>query len=174
MRWDTAFLFVSLFNDGAISSTLLSGCCIDWCRFPASSPCHSQLLAQCGLSHVLGVWLQNYSTTEPHLPLPMVAVQVIMPLILFSFQHKHLEWVVTSQRKWIITFLWMFLLHAFAIQWLLKCQQFKIFLRSSLILILSASKWLGQIIDLNKYSVPSYNIKCNTPYSKLGMTDSSK
>lgn len=56
---------------------------------------------------------------ERCLLLTMVAIQVIMLLILFMFQHKHLKWNVHQPEKFnhnIFSGIFLFLL--FAVQWL--------------------------------------------------------
>lgn len=60
----------------------------------------NELLAQHSLSHVWNVCLQNYiAKWTVHLPLTMVATQVIMLLILFMFQYKCFKWNVRQPEK---------------------------------------------------------------------------
>lgn len=67
--------------------------------FQRAALADDQLLARHSMSHVLGVWPPACRKMEHRLPLPRVAIQVIMLLTLFMFQHKHLKRGVRQPEK---------------------------------------------------------------------------
>ena len=101
MRWDIAFLFALLFNDCDISSTLSSGSLFWLMQFFLQTPSYLHgtvclMFGMCGF-RITAKW-------SAHLPLTMVAIQVIMLLILFMFQYKDWNRVFSNQKNVIITF----------------------------------------------------------------------
>lgn len=115
MRWDIAFLFALLFNDCDISSTLSSGRLFWLMQFFLQTAGYLHctvclMFGMCGF-RITAKW-------SAHLPLTMVAIQVIILLILFMFQHQHWNGVFSNQKNAIITFFSGPFLLPFAVQWL--------------------------------------------------------
>lgn len=135
--------------------------------FQRAALADNQLLAQHSVSHVLGVWPQDCGKME-HLPsAPGVALQVIMLLTLFMFQHKHLKWGVRQPRQFNHNiFFWYVSPSSLCCAMTVKGQQVRMF---SLILIHPNSSCFSVPFKDHLLEQTSFGLSCrmrrNTPSS---------
>lgn len=146
MRWDTAFLFAFLFNDGDISSTLSSGSLFWLMQFSLQTPSY----LYCAVCLVFGTCgFRITARRSAHLPLTMVAIQVMILLILFMFQYKHWNGVFSNQKNVIITFFSGLFLLPFAVWWLWNHNNLTFFSLTPIHPNFLASKCFSKFIYLN-------------------------